>query len=101
MSSIQKDLEELTDHIRKEVESMAEPGEKWTVGNGPKIYVDLRGQIPACGHNAQINESNCHNLEAVMKELRSKVKKCEDDLQEYTKALLKKCGTGGGRSWPK
>ena len=92
MSSVQKDLGKLTDHIRKEVERMAAPGETWIVGAGPRIYVDLAGQVPACRRNTQINESNCHDLETVMKELRSKVKKCEDDLQEYTKTLLEKCG---------
>ena len=34
-------LEELAARIRKEVESMAEPGEKWTVSDGPRISVTL------------------------------------------------------------
>lgn len=86
-------LSELFEHIRKEVDSKAKPGETWNVGSSPKIWVSLVSvQTSGCMDVQQIDDSNCHDLEGVMELARSRVKKCEDDAEHYAKTLLEKCG---------
>ena len=89
-------LEELAARIRKEVESMAEPGEKWTVSDGPRISVTLYNpQNPTSGGRGyEINASNCDDLKSVMVSLRSEWAVLARDDEEYAKALLEKCGPG-------
>ena len=86
-------LSELVEHIGKEVNRKAKPGEKWNVGSSPKIWVSLvSAQTSGCMDVQRIDDSNCHDLEGVMELARSSVKKCEDDAEQYAQALLEKCG---------
>ena len=95
-------LEELAARIRKEVESMAEPGEKWTViefrcvSDGPRISVTLYNPQNATSgaRGYEINASNCDDLKSVMVSLRSEWAGRARDDEEYAKALLEKCGPG-------
>ena len=89
-----KRLDELASRIRKEVESMANPGEKWTVSDSPRISVTLYNPgNPTAGRGTQIDASNCDELKSVMESLRSywEQRALEDD--QYARSLLNKLGS--------
>ena len=93
MSSVPKELKEIADRIRKEVESLSKPGEKWSVTDGPRITVSLfNPRNPGQGRGHQINASNCDDIASVMESLRSEWETRARDDDEYTRALLEKCG---------
>ena len=85
-------IKEIADRIRKEVESAAKPGEKWTVSDGPRISVTLYNpKDPTSGRGAGINASNCDELGSVMESLRSYWEDRAREDEEYAKELLEKC----------
>ena len=85
-------VKEIADRIRKEVESLAKPGEKWTVNDGPRISVTLfNPKNPTSGRGTEINASNCDELGSVMESLRSYWEDRASGDEEYAKALLNKC----------
>ena len=85
-------LNEIADRIRKEVESLAKPGEKWTVSVGQRISLGLfNPKNLNQGHGAEINSSNCDELGSVMESLRSYWEDLARRDEEYEKALLEKC----------
>ena len=82
--------QEIADHIRKEVESLAKPGEKWAVSDGPRISVTLYNpKDPTSGRGVGIDASNCDEVGAVMESLRSgweaRARKDEDSLKALSK----------------
>ena len=86
-------LAELASRIRKDVESMAKPGEKWTVKDGPTISVTMQDpKNPTTGRGHQIDASNCDDLKSVMDSIRSQWADRDREEEEYAKALLEKCG---------
>ena len=85
-----KAAQEIADHIRKEVESLAKPGEKWTVSDGPKISVVLYNpKNPTSGRGVKINASNLNELGSVMESLRSHWEALAREDADSLKALLK------------
>ena len=87
----QSGLEELASQIRKDVERMAKPGEKWTVSDGPRISVTLwNPKNPSEGRGHQINASNIDDLNSVMESLRAEWDNIAREQEEYAKALLQK-----------
>ena len=85
------DLAELASQIRKEVESLAKPGEKWNVSEGPRISVTLYNpRDPTSGRGYEINATNRHDLESVMDSLRTEWEKRHREDDEYTRSLLEK-----------
>ena len=86
-------VNEIADRIRKEVESLAKPGEKWTVSDdSPRISVTLfNPKNPTSGRGTEINASNCDELGSVMESLRSYWEARAREDEEYAKALLEKC----------
>ena len=85
-------VKEIADRIRKEVESLAKPGEKWTVSDGPRISVTLYNpKDPTSGRGVGIDASNCDELGSVMESLRSYWEARAREDEEYAKALLEKC----------
>ena len=93
MSSVPKELKELADRIHKEVESLSKPGEKWSVSDGQRISVSLfNPRNPNQGRGHPINASNCDDIASVMETLRSEWETQARDDDEYTMALLEKCG---------
>ena len=86
-------LEGLVARFDKEVQSMAEPGEKWTVSASPKISITLFDpNNPTSGRGKVIDAENCHDVKSIMGELRSYWADRAYENEEYTKALLEKCG---------
>ena len=86
-----KAAQEIADRIRKEVESLAKPGEKWTVSDGPRISVTLYNpKNPTQGRGFEINASNWDELGSVMESLRSEWEALGRENEKYAKALLKK-----------
>ena len=87
------ELDELASQIRKDVVSMAKPGEKWTVSDGPRISVTLwNPKNPSEGRGHRIDTSNRHDLNSVMESIRSKWKNIAREQEEYAKAMLEKYG---------
>ncbi len=85
------DLAELASQIRKEVESLAKPGEKWTVSEGPRISITLYNpRNPTSGRGQQINASNLDDLESVMESLRMSWANRHREDDEYKRNLLKR-----------
>ena len=85
------DLAELASQIRKDVESMAKPGEKWTVSDGPRISVTLwNPKNPTSGRGHQVDASNRDDLNSVMESLRSYWADRARKDEEYARGLLKK-----------
>ena len=85
------DLAELASQIRKDVESMAKPGEKWTVSDGPRISVTLwNPKDPTSGRGHQIDASNRDDLNSVMESLRSHWADRARKDEEYKRNLFKK-----------
>ena len=78
-------LNKIADRIRKEVESLAKPGETWSVSDGPRISVFLFNKGLA------IDASNCDEVGSVMESLRAKLEARVRADEEYAKALLEKC----------
>ena len=78
-------LKEIADRIRKEVESLAKPGETWTVSDGPRISVLL------FNHGLAIDASNCDEVGSVMEKIRTNLEARVRADEEYAKALLEKC----------
>ena len=86
-----KAAQEIADHIRKEVESLAKPGEKWTVSDGQRISVTLYNpKNPTSGRGVGINASNWNKLGSVMESLRSHWEDRTREDEDSLKALLKK-----------
>ena len=86
-----KAAQEIADRIRKAVESLAKPGEKWTVSDGPRISVTLYNpKNPTQGRGFEINASNWDELGSVMESLRSEWEARRREDEKYAKALLKK-----------
>ena len=86
-----KAAQEIADRIRKEVERLAKPGEKWTVSDGPRISVTLYSpKNPTQGRGFEINASNWDDLGSVMESLRSVWEGLAREDEKYAKALLKK-----------
>ena len=87
-------LDEVADHIRKEVESKERPGEKWGVQHGGEriSVVMFNPKNPGQGHGREINALNCRDVGAVMDSLRSEWAAQAREDEEYAKALLDKCG---------
>ena len=84
-------LAELASQIRKDVESMAKPGEKWTVSDGPRISVTLwNPENPTSGRGYQIDASNRDDLNSVMESLRSHWADRSRKDEEYKRNLFKK-----------
>ena len=83
------DLAELASQMRKEVESLARPGEKWTVSEGPRISVTLYNpRDTSSGRGYEINASNRGDLESVMESLRTEWEDRHREDDEYTRTLL-------------
>ena len=86
-----KAAQEIADRIRQEVESLAKPGEKWTVSDGPRISVTMYNpKDPTSGRGRVIDASNYDDLESVMDSLRSHWADRAREDEEYAKALLEK-----------
>ena len=84
------DLAELASQIRKEVEILAKPGEKWQVSDGPRISVTLYNpRDPTSGRGHEINASNRDKLESVMESLRAVWADRHRKDDEYIRDLLK------------
>ena len=84
------DLAELATQIRKEVEILAKPGEKWQVSDGPRISVTLfNPRNPTSGRGHEINASNRDDLESVMESLRAVWVDRHRKDDEYKRSLLK------------
>ena len=87
--------QEIADRIRSEVDSLAKPGEKWTVNDGPRISVTLYNpKNPTQGRGIKINASNWDDLGSVMESLRSEWEARGREDEEYAKALLGKFKSG-------
>ena len=85
------DLAELASQIRKEVEILAKPGEKWQVSDGLRISVTLYNpRDPTSGRGHEINASNRDKLETVMESLRSVWADRHRKDDEYKRDLLKR-----------
>ena len=85
------DLAELASQIRKEVESLAKPGEKWKVSEGPRISVTLYNpRNPTSGRGYEINASNRDDLESVMESLRTEWANRHREDDEYKRSLFKR-----------
>ena len=85
-------LNEIADRIRKEVESLAQPNENWTVTGGQRIWLNLSSQKnPTQNCSAEINASNCDDVSSVVEFLRSNLEAQARKDEEYAKALLEKC----------
>ena len=90
-----KAAQEIADRIRSEVDSLAKPGEKWTVNDGPRISVTLYNpKNPTQGRGIKINASNWDDLGSVMESLRSEWEARGREDEEYAKALLGKFKSG-------
>ena len=86
-----KAAQEIAARIRKEVESLAKPGEKWTVSDGPRIAVTLYNpKNPTQGRGFEINASNWDELGSVMESLRSEWETLGREDEKYAKALSNK-----------
>ena len=84
-------LAELASQIRKDVESMAKPGEKWVVREGPRISVWMYNpKNPSQGRGREINASNRDDLKSVMDLLRSEWARRAREDEEYERNLFKK-----------
>ena len=85
-------VNEITDRIRKEVDSLTKPGETWTVKAAPKISVTLsKPNDSTSPQRAEIDASNCDGVGSVMESLRSDFEALARKYEEYEKALLEKC----------
>ena len=85
------DLAGLASQIRKEVESLAKPGEKWAVSDGPRISVTLYNpRNLTSGRGYEINSSNRDDLESVMESLRTEWEKRHREDDEYKRHLLER-----------
>ena len=85
-------ISEIADRIRKEVESLAKPGEKWAVSGGTRISVSLfNPKKQDQGHGVGIDASNCDEVGSVMESLRSYWEAQAREDEEYEKALSEKC----------
>ena len=88
-------LEELAERFNKEVQSMAKPGEKWTVSASPAISITLydpNNPESGSGRGKVVDADNCHDVKAIMDDLRSYWADRARKNEEYAKALLEKCG---------
>ncbi len=86
-----KAVQVIADRIRKEVESLAKPGEEWTVGDSPRISVTLQNpKNPSQGRGFEINSSNWDDLGSVMESLRAEWEARSHEDEEYAKFLLDK-----------
>ena len=85
-------IDEIADRIRKEVESLARPGETWVVKDGPRISAKLYNpKDPTVAKTAGIDALNCDGVGSVMESLRSQWEDQARKDEEYAKALLEKC----------
>ena len=85
-------ISEIADRIRKEVDSLAKPGEKWAVSGGTRISVSLfNPKKQDQGHGVGIDASNCDEVGSVMESLRSYWEAQAREDEEYEKALSEKC----------
>ena len=83
--------QEIADRIREEIESLAKPGEKWSVTDNPRIAVTLYNPMnPSQGRGFQINASNYDDLGSVMGSLRSEWEALRREGEEYERALLER-----------
>ena len=90
------DLAELASQIRKEVDGLAKPGEKWQVSDGDRISVSMfNPRNPGQGRGLEINSSNRDGIESVMESLRSEWADRHREDDEYARRLLKKEGEEG------
>ena len=86
-----KTKQEISDHIREKVESLAKPGEKWTVTDNPRISVSLfNPRNPSQGRGFEINASNYDDLASVMESVRAEWKARGHEDDEYENALLER-----------
>ena len=83
--------QEVADRIRAEVESLAKPGEKWSVAGNPRISVTLYiPNNPSQGRGFEINSSNYDDLGSVMESLRSEWEALGHEEEQYERVLLKR-----------
>ena len=85
-------LKEIAVRIRKEVDSLTQPDEDWTVNVAERINLNLSSQKnPAYNCSTNIDASNCDDVSSVVEFLRSEVKAQVRVDEESAKALLEKC----------
>ena len=93
MTDYTKELAAIASKVRQEVESLAKPGERWTVNNSPRVSITLwNPREETSGRGRQVDASNCDDIESIVNELRQIWADNESSDEEYAKNLIEKCG---------
>ena len=89
LEEIDEARQEIADRIREEVDSLAKPGEKWSIADKPRISVTLHNpNNPSQGRGFKINATNYDDLGSIMESLRSEWEARGHEEEEYERALL-------------